>query len=179
MARFAIALLALSAAACSGKDPYNPGEPIGEFHVTAKLVSSTCGQTPNPWEFDVKLRHDQSTLFWVQGGAPANGHVDPRARATITSTASQTLRDADPKTGLPACVVSRADALDVTLASGGAPASDLKTATAFAGSLTYTFTPGQGSDCSDQLLSTSGDYESLPCAIHYELSGQRTKDLPK
>ena len=69
-----LALLALPA--CSGKDPYNPGTPLGTFHVTANLTQSSCGPVPDPWEFDVRLSHEGTTLFWVQGGAPISGIVD-------------------------------------------------------------------------------------------------------
>lgn len=179
MARLAIVFLATALAACSGKDPYNPGEPIGEFHVTAKLKSTTCGQAPDPWEFDVKLRHDARTLFWVQGGAPVKGAADTKARATFQTTDTRTLRDANAKTGTAACVVSRTDRLDVELQSDEGPATEIEAATAFVGTLAYEFAPGAGSDCSDQLLSASGDFEALPCDIRYDIRAARTKDLPK
>lgn len=165
--------------ACTGKDPYNPGEPVGQFRVTAKLTGSTCGQTPDPWQFDVKLRHDMSNLYWVQGDAPVKGQVDTSARAVLESVDTRTLRAADPKYQVPACTVSRKDTLEVVLASERGPAVDVASTTKFTGTLKYAFAPTSGSDCSDQLLSTNGDYEALPCEIRYELTAERTGDLPK
>ena len=78
-----IALIACGSG-CGGKDPYRPGESVGVFHVAGKLVATNCGQTPDPWEFDVRLRHDQSTLYWVQGDAPVSGIVDSSARVVLS-----------------------------------------------------------------------------------------------
>lgn len=161
---------------CSGKDPYRPGESIGAFHVTAKLVSTTCGNTPNPWEFDVRLRHDKTTLYWVQGDAPISGLVDPGARAVLKATATQTLRAADPKNPMAACAMARADVLDLVLAPLVKPATDLQPATSFKGTLTYHFAPTEGSECEDQLAAAGGDFDALPCDVHYELDGLRTGD---
>jgi hypothetical protein len=182
MARFAIALLALcalGAVSCTGKDPYNPGEPVGQFRVTATLTKSTCGQTPNPWAFDVKLRHEGTSLYWVQGDAPVKGKVDSGARATLETTDTRTLREADLKNQVAACVVSRKDTLQVALMAGTLPATDVVSTNAFTGSLSYHFEPIAGADCSDQLLSTNGDYEALPCDVTYDLSASRTGDLAK
>src|SRR5215472_19044405 len=70
--RFAfLALPVLAIASCSGKDPLNPGTPIGTFRVDGKLVSNACGaaeSAPDPWEFDVKLSRDHGTVYLVQGG---------------------------------------------------------------------------------------------------------------
>jgi hypothetical protein len=162
----------LLAGACSGKDPYAPGASVGVFHVAGRLVSSTCGATPNPWEFDVRLRHDASTLYWVQGGAPIQGHVDPQAHAVLTTRDLHTVREADAKTKTPACVVSRTDTLDVVLTAGGAAPADLATTDAFKGSLAYRFAPEGDADCGDQVGST---FASLPCDVVYEIAGNKTR----
>jgi hypothetical protein len=161
---------------CSGKDPYRPGESIGAFHVTAKLVSTTCGKTPDPWEFDVRLRHDKTILYWVQGDAPISGVVDPAAHAVLKATATQTLRAADPKSPMAACAMGRADVLDLVLAPIAKPAVDLQPATSFTGTLTYRFAATDGSECEDQLAASGGDFDALPCDVHYALEGLRTGD---
>ena len=60
MSRRAFTVLAgaFVATACFGKDPTNPGVEVGTFHVKASLTASTCGQPPNPWEFDVRINRD-------------------------------------------------------------------------------------------------------------------------
>ena len=161
---------------CSGKDPYRPGESLGAFHVTAKLVSTTCGKTPDPWAFDVHLRHEKTTLYWVQGDAPISGLVDPAAHAVLKATATKTMRAEDPKNALAACAMARADVLDLVLAPLVMPAKDLQPATSFKGSLTYHFTATEGSDCEDQLAAAGGDFDALPCDVHYNLDGARTGD---
>lgn len=171
-ATFRIAACVLVVGACSGKDPYAPGEPVGTFHVTAKLASSTCGQTPDPWEFDVRLRHDASTLYWVQGGAPVQGAVDASSHAVLTTRDVHVVRDADAKTKTPACIVTRADTLDVVLTAGGGAPVDLSSADAFAGSLTYGFAPDGQSDCTDQVGTT---FATLPCDVRYDVTAARTR----
>ena len=164
-------------AGCSGKDPYRPGESIGAFHVTAKLTSTSCGKTPDPWSFDVRLRHDKTTLYWVQGDAPISGLVDPSAHAILKATATQTLRAADPRNQFAACGMARADVLDLVLAPLPKPAVDLQPVTSFTGTLTYRFTATDGSDCEDQLTASGGDFDVLPCDVQYELEGLRTGDV--
>lgn len=171
----------LAALGCSGSDPYKPGEAIGTFHVTAALASSTCGAVPNPWEFDVRLRHDGSTLYWVQGGAPVAGAVGTDARAVLRSGVTDTVREADPRTRLAACSILRQDTLDVVLSDAAkAPAKDLALVTSLAGTIAYAFTPTEGSDCTDQVAAAgdaSGDgFAALPCTVQYSLSAVKTGD---
>jgi hypothetical protein len=165
--------------ACSGKDPYNPGDPIGAFHVTGALMTTSCGATPNPWEFDVKLRHDATTLYWVQGGAPIQGTVDATAHATLTSQTTSTLRDADAQKRIAACVVTRTDSLDLALDVGGvaATSTNIAEATAFTATLRYHFEPSSDSYCADQVTASGGDFDALPCEVAYTLGGKRTGDL--
>jgi len=172
----AAATAILAGTGCSGKDPYRPGESIGVFHVTAKLTSSSCGKTLDPWSFDVRLRHDKTTLYWVQGDAPISGLVDPSAHALLKATATQTLRAADPKNQFAACGMARADVLDLVLAPLATPAVDLQPVTSFKGTLTYHFTATDGSDCEDQLTASGGDFDVLPCDVKYELDALRTGD---
>lgn len=173
----AAALLAASAAGCTGKDPYNPGETLGTFRVTGSLVSSTCGATPNPWLFDVKLRHDAvTTLYWVQGGAPISGMIDATARSTMKASETRSVRAADPKTKRGACSLVREDNLDVVLAPVTMPLTDVKDVKTFKGTLEYRFAPVQGSECDDQLLDSGGDFAALPCKVSYEIGGEKVAE---
>ena len=160
--------------ACTGKDPTRPGESIGIFTVTGTLTSTTCGATPNPWTFTVHLRHDGTTLYWVQGELPISAPVNSAAYAALTASTSDTVRDAT--STLAACNMERDDAVDVTLAPLGYGATDLSPATSFTGTLTYHFSVVSGADCSDQLAAVGGDYAALPCDIAYTLSATKTGD---
>ncbi len=172
----ALLLGAAIAVACTGKDPYNPGTPLGTFHVTAKLASSTCGAVPDPWEFDVRLSHEGSTLYWVQGGAPISGLVDASSKVVLKTSDQHELRPANAKTKVPACSVVREDQLDVALAgSGEERLTDLKETTRLAGKLVYRFTPTSGSDCTDQTTELGGDFAALPCEVSYDVAASVTK----
>lgn len=156
-------------AGCTGKDPYNPGALVGSFKVTATLKSSTCGATPNPWTFDVKLRHESSTLYWVQGGLPVSGRMDAAAHVAMRSSDVVTLRPDDVQKKVAGCSVTRQDDLEITL-----PTTDPTLATTFSGSLSYQFLPTPTSECTDQLTAAGGDFDALPCAVSYTLTAERT-----
>jgi len=167
--------------ACSGKDPYSPGAQLGTFHVSAKLLGTTCGATPNPWEFDVRLNHDGQRLFWIQGGQPVGADVNlETAKTALVAESLHDLRKEDTRAKLAACAVLRKDTVDVMLVGEDAkPSPDPSLAKSFVGTLAYGFAPTDGSDCSDQLLSTRGDFEQLPCEVHYEITGQFTEGPKK
>jgi len=174
-----LTMAALASVGCSGKDPYRPGDSIGVFHVTGKLVATSCGATPDPWAFDVRLRHDVTTLYWVQGDAPISALVDATAKADLTTTATLTARPATAND--PGCTMARTDAVELVLAPVTAPvtataATQLTSATSFTGSLKYHFAAGDGSLCDDQLSDNGGQYAALPCDVQYDLAATRTGD---
>lgn len=160
-------------AACSGKDPYSPGTQLGTFHVTAKLTHTSCGETPNPWNFDIRLNHDGSTLYWVQTDAPPiEGRVDSTARTQLQAEVVEEVRAADPRMKREGCAIARTDVLALTLVGPDAqPTSDPSLTTSFSGGLVYTFAPTTGSDCADQVTMSGGGFDALPCEIRYDLTG--------
>jgi hypothetical protein len=166
------ASVVIALASCGGKDPYSPGTQLGTFHVAAKLTRTTCGKTPDPWEFDVRLNHEGTMLYWIQGGAPVEGKVDATAKTELHVATVHDLRPADAKRKLAACAVARADVVTMTLNGADAkPTRDPSLTTSFTGGLAYTFKPTDGSDCEDQLTSMGGGFEALPCDVHYDLVG--------
>lgn len=172
-ALFAASVVLVATACSGGKDPYNPGTPLGTFHVTGKLVTNECGEgvgVADPWEFDIHLASDPGTLYWVQGGPAVSGALDAKAHATLTSSDTRTLHQADPKHGLGFCSVTRSDSVDVTLATDSA---------SFTGTLQYTFVATDGSDCSDQLALSGGTFAALPCTTKFQMTGSRTALPPK
>jgi hypothetical protein len=181
-ALLALAVAAIAGASGCGKDATRPGESIGAFGVSAKLVSTTCGATPDPWKFDVRLRYEQNTLYWVQGDAPISGQVDQAAHASLTSTDVREMRGADARSQTAACNMSRDDVLDLVLAPLAGPVStseatsQLAGVTSFKGTLTYHFAATEGSSCEDQLTDLGGDFAAIPCDVKYELEGTRTGD---
>jgi hypothetical protein len=169
---FCFTVAPTTSTACSGKDPYNPGTPVGTFHVTGRLTKTSCGDAPDPWEFDVRLNHDGAMLYWIQGGLPVSGKVDASARAALQSSSVSDVRPADFQHKLAACSVTRSDLLDVTLDSASAmPTPDPALTTSFSGVLAYSFAPTEGSDCSDQLVAAGGEWSTLPCNVSYVIAG--------
>lgn len=152
------------ASGCFGKDPYNPGTSLGTFRVMGTIVSNSCAEAPNPWEFDVKLSRDDKKLYWLSGGLPAEGVIDSSSHAVLSSEDTRTVREADPKTKTAACVLLRKDTLDTVLSN--APVSS------FIGNLTYRFEVVDGSDCADQLVTAGGGFDALPCQVTYRIAGQ-------
>lgn len=164
----ALAIAVLSA--CTGKDPYAPGTPLGTYHVEAKNTANGCGEAnapPNPWDFDVKLARDGTTLYWIQGGPPVSGHLDGSGRAVLTTSDERTLHEADPKRQLGYCAVTRTDTLDTTLGAAEADGG----VDGFTGSLVYRFTATDGSDCSDVVA--AGTFATLPCEIRFDLAAKK------
>jgi hypothetical protein len=171
MRAWIVAGLVLGCASCTGKDPYDPGEPIGTFKVSAKLVANSCGQAPNPWEFDVKINREPGKIYWMQGGLPVEGTVSGDARVRMETSDARTVRKADARRGVAACQLWRDDVFDGKL--GPEPL------VSFDGTLAYKFHAGDQSDCSDQLTSGGGEYQTLPCEVRYELSAKKVADPPK
>jgi hypothetical protein len=136
--------------------------------VTSALSSSSCGDAPNPWVFDVKLASDHNTLYWIQGGVPVSGTMDATSHVSMTASAQQTIYQADPKSNLGACTLTRSDTM--ALAVTGSPIS------AFTGTLSYTFAPTADSDCS--LAVGPQAYATLPCTVSYTLTGAETAGAP-
>jgi hypothetical protein len=166
------AALCATSTGCSGRDPFNPGTKLGTFRVTAKLTRSTCGPTPDPWAFDVRLAHDGPTLYWIQGGAPVQGSIDANAKALLETETLHEVRAADPKRKKAACSIARSDALAITLVgSDGNPVTNPALTSSLSGSLVYAFAPTEGSDCSDQLTASGGGFATLPCEVAYEVTG--------
>lgn len=160
-------------AACTGTDRLAPGAPIGTFHVTSKLVSTSCGPVPDPWEFDVRLRFKDETLYWVQGDAPISGVV-ASSRVEMKTKDVMSVRAADPRTQTAGCTMQRDDVVTMALTnSDQKPASAIADTAAFLGTLRYRFAPTAESDCLDQLSHSGGDYEALPCEVAYEIAGAK------
>lgn len=163
------AAFAAMVVSCTGTDPYNPGTPIGSFHVVSTLSSSSCGNAPNPWEFDVKLSSDHNTLYWKQGDAPVAGTMDTTSHVTMSASTSATVIAPDPRTNPTGCTIGRTDALAMTMT--GTPY------TGFTGTLSYSFAPANGTDCS-AAIGTDG-YAALPCTVSYTIVGTKADATTK
>jgi hypothetical protein len=150
--------------ACGTNSP--PGTQLGTFKVVADTQTNTCGlSAPNPWTFDVQLSQDGTTLYWswMDGSPYLTGVVS--GTSTTIAASEQVNVDGTADGGLGPCTMERDDTLQVDLA-GVDP-------TSFSGSIGYAFAATVGSNCSDQLSASAGQYETLPCTITYSVTATK------
>jgi len=169
-----LAALAGAGFACASvllncSDTSLPGTQLGTYRVTATLGTNTCGAglgAPNPWNFDVQLSQQKSTLYWswLDGSAPLSNTLSGNAVSLSNSETANVDMAADGAVG--PCTMQRADTVQVTLGSGSPP-------TGFTGAVQYTFSPSGGANCSDQLSASGGSYDVLPCSVSYTTTATR------
>lgn len=173
-----VILSVLGAAGCvdafGDRNPYEPGEPLGTYHVTASQKQNDCGDgalgAPPLWEFDVKLAWEDDSLFWNSGGQVIVGTLSAdRASFEIAADVVQDMRT-DAEADKPACSLLRHDVAKGSLALEGEGVASAK------GTLSYAFTPTDGSSCSDLVDGEAPSFAALPCAITYSFEAPRTGD---
>ena len=167
-----VALSTLTVACEFGEgDAKIPGEPLGTFHVVARLDQSTCGPgalgSPDVWEFDVLLSRDGPDLYWLNGEEPVFGTV--AADGVTFSFGTETdVKLSEPGPASAGCTIRRVDAASGTL--GGAD-TDVPH---FEGLLRYGYTESTGSECAEY-VGVEGGFAALPCEIGYRMTADRTK----
>src|SRR5579871_4029305 len=129
MGRSALALaFAFLPAACS--DSPLPGSMLGTYQVTGQPQTNSCGLgAPNPWNFNVMLSQQGSTLYWSwMDGTPMMRGFLSSAQASLTENDTT---NADPTdAGLGPCNLQRALTVQLTLGSGSPPST-------FSGTISY------------------------------------------
>lgn len=176
--RAALFLLGLGAAGCveafGDRSPYEPGEALGTYHVTATQKGNDCGDgalgAPPVWEFDVKLAWEDDSLFWNSGGEVVVGTLS--ADRTSFEIAAEVVQDmrAGADTGAPPCSVARYDVAKGSLVVEGEGVASAS------GTLSYSFSPTSGSSCSDLVGGEAPVFAALPCSIVYSFEAPRTGD---
>jgi hypothetical protein len=147
-----------------------PGTMLGTYAVTGTLMANTCGQglaPPSPWTFSVQMSEQGTTLYWSyqDGNPPLSSPLTTSDSATLTSTESANV-DGTADGGLGPCSMTRADTVKIDLGAGSPPPS-------FTGTLEYDFAVLSGADCTDQLSTSGGTYDALPCKMTYVIRGAR------
>jgi hypothetical protein len=139
------------------------GDDLGRFAVGARLKSTTCGaqalDTPADWNFDVVLSRDYDLLYWNTGKDAVEGTIEADGRTF--SFSSETVVDFDMSGNPRACSVVRTDSASGTFDDG-------KKMRSFEGSLSYSFAPKAGTDCSDLIAGAS--FDELPCSMSYRMA---------
>jgi len=155
------ALLVPVLAACNSTPL--PGTQLGTFKVTGQSTANSCGLgAPNPWTFDVQLSQSGSTVYWswMDGSAPLSGPVNAQSHASIQDSEAGNVDGTDASLG--PCTLDRSDDLELDLEGGS-----------FTGTVSYSFTPTAGANCSDQLAGSGGTFETLPCTVTYTVTAAR------
>ena len=162
----ALALATLATLASVAPSCALPADTLGTYDVVGTRLADGCGGAPNPWGFPVLLSRKNGMLSWnwLDASPILSGPVLDGDQAALSGQQIANV-DADGSVMGP-CDLSRADTLTVTLGSGSPPAS-------FTAMLSYTFGVQEGANCTDQLASSGGPYEALPCTIRYSLRGTR------
>lgn len=172
MRRIPFVLAGVLALGCGnlGKDAKTPGDPLGTYHVTGKLQSSTCGPgalgSSDVWEFDVKLSRDGTDLYWLTGKDVIPGRVAADG-VTFAFDARVVVPVEQAGRGKTGCTIVRHDTASGELASTG------KDVTSFDGLMRFGYTADAASDCSD-VLGVEGGLAMLPCEMSYNLAATRT-----
>lgn len=156
------------------KDPHDPGESLGTFHLTATQTKNSCGAgalgAPESWEFDVSFATGEESLYWNSGGQVIVGELSDDGKSFAFAT--DVLIDMrDPDDGFsPPCSMARHD-----VAKGTFKMED-EAAISASGTLTYSFKPTEGSDCADLVTSETPVFAQIPCSMSYSFKAPRTGD---
>ena len=164
-------LAAVSLSACIPGSSL-PGTSKGTFSVVGTLGTNTCGSgvnASNPWDFSMAMSEDGSTLYVenTDGTSQMSGTLSSTSAtlsSAVTSNADAT------EAGAGTCDLTQSTSIAIDLNSASAP-------TRFTGTATYTYSAATGvsstNDCTDQLASAGGPYNTLPCTVTYTLSGTK------
>ena len=153
-----------------GQDAHEPGDRLGTYHVSGALKSDSCkaavlGVSAN-WAFDVKLSRQDNTLYWLNGEEAIPGTIASDGRSfdfesgvAVPLAAAQGAR--------PGCTIDRGDTGNGKLSS---TSSDVKS---FSIDLSFDYAADSSSQCAG-FVGVEGGFASLPCAVSYSMTGDRT-----
>ncbi len=165
-----------SLGACIGRaqDAHEPGDRLGTYHLSGKLVNDSCqaavlGVT-NDWAFDVKLSRDGSTLYWINGEEAIPGTIQSDGKRFGFSSGVEVMLQA-PKGSAPGCVILRGDNASGVLSSKTSDVESLDV------DLDFTYSVKSGTQCAGYVGVQDG-FAGLPCKVTYAMSGKRTKLPP-
>lgn len=137
------------------------------YNVHAVLMDSTCGVgalgAPELWDFTIKLRRDDETLYWNSGADAVEGTIEGNSFKFESQTTMQLAKTGPRGVG---CVVTRTDRATGTFKEGADGQLEQ-----FEGDLRYDFTPQAESDCAEAALEQG--FYTLPCQMHYEMAAVR------
>ncbi|HMI92951.1 MAG TPA: hypothetical protein VK509_16360 [Polyangiales bacterium] len=189
--------------------PQPPGELVGAYHIEGALTENQCGEealpATDPLTFDVQLRRDERSGYWLQGMPPARtGRLSDDGAfsfelqqiydvPTTTGTPSdEPFLTSDPEAAADPDRFDRQEAasraacrLTITekvegsvLREGGSGVhrSDEDDSPDLVGENAIVVAPVSGGNCARVVRAGGGPFEQLPCRASYELVGQLVDD---
>jgi hypothetical protein len=161
---------------CVGRaqDAHEPGDRLGTYHATGKLVSDSCQASvlgvSNDWQFDVKLSRDGHTLYWLNGQEAIPGTIANDDVSFGFQSGVEVMLQA-PRGTLPGCVIARTDSANGKLSSSST--TDVRR---FTVDMSFTYSDKNAkarSECAG-FVGVEGGFAGLPCKVSYSLSAERT-----
>ena len=154
-----------------GQDAHEPGDRLGTYHATGKLVSDSCQAevlgVSNDWQFDVKLSRESHTLYWLNGAEAIPGTIANDGVSFGFQSGVEVPLQA-PRGVQPGCVIQRTDD-----ASGELSSSSTSDVPRFSAEISFSYAVKSGSECGG-FVGVEGGFADLPCKVSYSLSGKRT-----
>ena len=171
------ASLFLSALVLSGgcvgraQDAHEPGDRLGTFHATGKLVSDSCQAAilgvSGDWQFDVKLSRQSDTLYWLNGQEAIPGTIANDGVSFGFQSGVEVVLQAG-QGAQPGCVIQRTDS-----ASGELSSSSTTDVPSFKADMSFTYAVKSGTQCAGFVGGQDG-FVALPCKVSYALKAKRT-----
>jgi hypothetical protein len=154
-----------------GQDAHEPGDRLGTYHVTGKLVTDSCKASvlgvSADWAFDVKLSREDDTLYWLNGQEAIPGTIasdgktfDFESGVVVTLEAAQGVH--------PGCIIDRSDA-----ANGKLSSSSTTDVPSFSVDMSFAYAQESGTQCAGY-VGVEGGFAGLPCTVSYSLTAKRT-----
>ena len=168
---FLSALVFSSGCVGHAQDAHEPGDRLGTYHATGKLVSDTCQASllgvGSDWQFDVKLSRQSHTLYWLNGEEAIPGTIANDGVSFGFQSGVEVMLQA-PRGSQPGCVIERTDNASGTLSSSST--SDVPR---FEVDMSFGYAVKRGSECAG-FVGVEGGFADLPCQVSYALSAKRT-----
>jgi len=163
--------------ACAGhaQDAHEPGDRLGTYHATGKLVSDSCQAAvlgvSSDWQFDVKLSRESHTLYWLNGEEAIPGTIANDGVSFGFQSGVEVKLEA-PRGTRPGCVIERSDS-----ASGELSSSSTSDVPRFNADMSFNYAVQRGSECAG-FVGVEGGFAGLPCKVSYTLQAKRTAFPP-
>jgi hypothetical protein len=147
-------------------DAKTPGDELGTYSVRGELEGDTCQSpaldTPQQWDFELKLSRRGSALYWLNGREAIVGDLDGSGAFTFDT---RVVLELDGRRGAaPGCTVVRRDSASGTLSDTG---------DSFRASLLFSYEARADSSCEYTIDPEAAPPMPLPCSIAYQLRAER------